>query len=266
MTYLHLIPQAETYGVTILAIFSLASFTIARRFHLSRGSGGHIDFVKVNLIVKSLIVLYGLLLIPMQNLFSLKFSTEFVACLAGIVLGIFYIRIEKKIIRYFARNEKTKNKQKQYMLKASKVHVIKARSLGLSNNNFFRRHNSLSNQQKNVFDYAELCKIKLMHLLLIAILEEIIFRGYLTYITLNISLNIYNEIIVLIFIAFLFAFSHASYSWPQIASKFIFGIMALFVFMCFGTLTSAISSHLYLNAIAYKHLQQNRKTFKPQAI
>jgi hypothetical protein len=253
MKILTLIPSAGTYGIVLLAVLSFGSFNCARHIHL-RWLHKNLSYVGSNAMIKMIITLLGLLIIPMEQLFSFNLYHELSGLILGFIFGIMTLLIETRMIRNCNRK-----------LLVNKI--VRAQPKIISNVNWqiakIERKLSLFSSPRNMhakglitirqgIDYhmrsPNFLAYSILAVIMVAIAEEFLFRGYL----ISIALAMKNYTIVLIISSILiFSFSHVSHSWSEFRLKLPLSISTTLSFLITGTLLSPIIIHIMANLYAY---------------
>lgn len=261
MKILTLIPSRDPYGMMSLALLSLGSFTIASHVHV-RWLKNKFSFVASNAIVKSMIALFGLTIVNLFDLFTCHLYWELTCLFIGIFLGLITIRFEVYMIRKSNRNrlidDRGKNKcrdendllrsaivKNKMLLPSSKV--IKAKGL---------IHVRRSHGQSA--DLPDFINDSLLSLMMVAIAEEFLFRGYIIFIANSMNDKMIMIVMILASII-LFACSHMT-DLSEFKYKLPLSIFTTLGFIVTGTLLTAITTHLILNIYAYDKLRKRNFT------
>jgi len=258
MTLLTLIPDAQTYGITIFLLLaigcsSLASFIHHYRWFLLEG----VSVVTVNAWVNVFVVLLGGLLIPMQAIFGTSFITQGFGIIVGLIAGWIIVQIEKYICKFWSVTQSLKyDELNRYRSDGPSGSAIVAKPAMLTLSSKPREPSQLSTKpQHSVFNASTILKISrfsLLSIIVIACSEELIFRGFFVVLCLSLS-NFWLITFSLIGTVVLFGFSHID-EFSQVVSKIILGTIALLLTLTMGTVLPAIIAHTYLNIRAHKEL------------
>lgn len=263
MKILTLIPNVDTYGVMLLAILSLGSFSIAGHIHI-RWLKSTFSFIGSNAAVKSALAIIGLMIIPLSELFQKNIFYELVGLFIGIIFGLLTTFIELSMIRKMNRNNiKPSNHQinvrHDNLLRNAKI--IKKK---LFVSTLLLQSKGLNNVRADYSQYAaelDFVHYSLSAVVIVAIAEEFLFRGYL--ISLYSLLSNHNMMIFAVLCStLLFALSHINNSWNEFKCKLPLSIFTTIGFLATGTLLCAIATHVTLNLYAYF---QHKKLNIPQA-
>jgi hypothetical protein len=243
------LPFSTTYGITSLILLSLSSFSLAKNLY-SRVTDEEPSLMIINLWIKGIIVLFGLCIFPLTILFKSSPLYELVSFIGGIPLGFLYVESEKYIIRYFSRRKLAKSTICQKENRSNNL-SIQPQTLGLSSTQK-KSTNLRIDRKTKAINTTSISNSSLLTLVLLAIFEEIIYRGYLTLSICFIPI-FFLKGLAFISVAILFAFIHSSYSLPQILAKFLLSLLTLMTFLVLGTITTAIVIHIYLNIAAHNY-------------
>ncbi len=242
------IPIHNAYCISALALLGAGSFQVAN-YISGRWTRGHY-LIEVNLMVKSAIVLLGLFFIPITKLFSGSIWAELGSLPIGLAIGSFVVFYEKKSMRSQFRSSEFSTTQERWQGDApiSNRSRIQPRILHLVNKGASR----IVASNKNTPPIFRFHQLPLITILSLACVEEIIFRGFLTIISFDLSDSYLNRAIWLLMTTLLFGLSHIMYGAAQFKSKLLLSILALISFISLKTILCAIFAHTYLNFIAHK--------------
>ena len=254
MKILTLIPNAETYGIAILIMLSLGSFVIARHVHI-RWLKTKFSLIASNAIVKTVIVMFGLLIIPGKDLFLSTLTRTIIDLVCGVLLGLVCVVLEVYLIRKRNRHKiinKIANKYKtDYSLLRNSVPQSK---MSLSTKKEISAQ-GLSQLRKSYSQYAhepDFIHYSLIAVILVAIAEEIIFRGYI--ISAAQWVNGYSSVLIGLSVI-CFVASHISQSWFEGLAKLPLAIVATAGFIMTADLSLAIAAHVTFNIYAFLQLK-----------
>jgi hypothetical protein len=252
MSTLTLIPNSNTYGVVVLTLLSLGSFNIARHIHL-RWLKNKFSFVGSNAVVKVSIALLGLIIIPLTSLFSPDVYREIYSLILGVFFGFLTIFLEVSMVRKLNRKKLVyKNNRTPQQDSTSMRNVIINQKMALSSSQQISAK-GISDIRKSYTHYIEnphFVNYSLFAVLIVAISEEFLFRGYLIIIANSINSYLMAAGIILLSL-FAFSFSHLSTSWREFTCKLPLSLFTTAIFIATGSLIGAIVIHLLLNTYAY---------------
>jgi len=251
------IRNINIYGMIVLATLSLGSFTIARHIHI-RWLSQKMSFIASNALVKTVIMIFGLLIIPIDTIFLFDIYHEISGLLIGLVLGVVTVLTEVSMIRNVNRknlirkNIKTKVDDSNFLRNSV---VVKKMSL-TSNKTLSAK--GLTHVRQGYSQYAgdpDLVNYSIIAVIIVAIAEEFLFRGYMVSIA-RLSPSKFITIGIITCSIILFAASHIYSSWNDFKFKLPLSIFTTVGFIVSGTLLSAIATHLILNIYAYRQLKK----------
>lgn len=250
MMILTLIPDANNYGLIILFALACGSFSLSAQLYLWFKS---LDLMQMNVIVKGVIVLWGLFIFPVSLFFSSQYCMEIFSIIFGILLGWALIRLELNVHHFLKNSRLFRDDIFLQLISKSCNHVVikQKKSLSLSTKKMKSR-SSLNPYFDRSPRIHWLNSYGLISVILVALFEEVIFRGFLAQLALaNKSFSIF--MFLLIFSVLVFGFSHITLGWIQVLKKMFMGLILLLTTLIFGSITSAIIAHAILNGYAWKH-------------
>lgn len=237
MQILTLIPRADSYGIVIFillgfASFSLSNFMFCRWFH-------SFGILQINVVVKTLIVLWGCCILPVQNLFAAPFLSQLLAVPVGLGIGYMAVAFEKSLMRNLFRKTVVVEKQPR------KVPSITPRNL-------FGEEQPLRREigAKKMVSEKDV-QLHWGHLMILAILEELIFRGFIVTFFREASFPYWIKSIAILLSIAIFGLSHLLNGNTQMKSKLFFASLVTLSTLTLHTVTAALVAHLYFNHIAY---------------
>ena len=249
-----LIPNMDSYAIMLLIVLSLGSFNIARQFHI-RWLKNYFSFVGSNALVKSLIAIAGFKIIVLNNLFSWNLYVESCGIVIGLMLGFITIYCESTMINKINRNkllnikEHTKKDALQTMF-VTKTFSLSANPTKAKGLQYIRQRYSQYLQEPDFLNYS------LLSIILVAIAEEFLFRGYI--ISIAASHNSIISLALILLSTILFACSHISRACHEAIVKLPLAILATLSFILTQTLLTAIILHLTLNIYTYLQLKKRK--------
>ena len=254
-----LIPRVNSYGLMLLITLSLGSFPIARHIHI-RWLKKYFTFIGSNAVVKGVIALLGLCIVNLTDYFSWNIYRESNGLLVGLVFGFLVIFFEMKIIRKVNRQRLVNKNAKLirdegYVVRSA---LIKNR-ISLSSVKSIQAK-GLVNVRQGYGQYAiepDFLNYSLMAVIVVAIAEEFLFRGYVVFVAQLMNREILAFILVF-FSMVLFACSHMANSWTEFICKLPLSILTMLGFLLTGTLIAAIVTHITLNIFAYMSLKKHK--------
>lgn len=252
-----LIPNINTYGIVVLCVLSLGSFPIARHIHI-RWLNKHFSFLGSNAIVKVFISLLGLCIVHFSDLFTWNIYRESYGLSIGVLFGVTTVYLEKKMIKavYDRKLLKDDNKLNAPAEANFLRHATVNSTMSLTSPKFISAK-GLLDIRKGYSKYAidpDFTSFGLVSVIMVAISEEFLFRGYM----LSISEYMPNQTLmytIIVLSMILFASSHMANYWSEFMYKLPLAILTLVGFIMTGTLLTSIVTHLILNIYAYSRLK-----------
>jgi len=252
MTILTLIPDAKTYGIAILLMLSLGCSNIASHIHSRWFAHKRTNSILLQWIVKFFIILFGITIFPIQELFLSPLWKQLVALPIAVLLGIFALKFEFYIKRILLRRKKyapqaTMNSRYIYH------QATASKKFGMTSSHFAGKTNLKNIHEHHAKQDASLTGFNLRDIILVAIGEEIIFRGFLWQFSLLMP-SLWLNYTVLIFSVILFGASHISMGKGQFLAKTILGTCCLASVLFAHSILPAIITHVIFNICAYQEM------------
>jgi hypothetical protein len=259
MTILTHIHENNVYGLAILITCSLGCSNIASHLYSRWFAHSKINVISIHAIVKLCIVLWGMLFISWRLLFDTAPLLQFGGVFSGIILGWIAVNIElyinRKLVRHAALHV---NHRAQYRYHRK----IENKAQGMMKKIISQKVNLRNVQEHHARLDGELNNYQLRDIILVAIFEEILFRGYLYQLGLYCS-SLFLTIIVWLTTTILFGASHITLGKGQFLSKTILGSICLLSVVIFHSLLPAIVIHVFFNLFAYREMMQASTFIKP---
>lgn len=243
--------NSQFYMYTVLLTCSLGCSNIASHLHSRWFSAGSVNVVLLNWIVKAIIITLGIFYISWSSMFSGPIWMQFLSVIPAIFFGIFCVKLEYFIQRFNLRKGKVikTDAPQRYVY----LQPISNQTQGIAPAVISNKHNL-----KNIHEhYARLdSKINnymLRDIVLVAICEEVIFRGYLY----QLSCMFDSQVAVAIALGvtvLLFGISHITLGRGQFLSKTILGMVCLFAVILAHSLLPAVVIHVVFNTYAYQEM------------
>jgi hypothetical protein len=250
MKILTLIPDAGSYGIAILVTLSLGSFTLGHQIFLRWSKSTSLTLLEINFVVKALVVCWGSLIFPISALFGHSTTSQIYGVMLGIPAGWLAVRADTTIMRRVLR------KQTDISNHAGKIGShLKSQSRVSSPVGFRGSWAKVPPRRGGRLDYFAVNSIgvdsSLTFLTLVAVCEELLFRGFLILSCSLLQIPLAKWVALLI-ITLLFAASHISIRPSQAFAKLPLSVLATISVLCLGTVVPAIVMHVYVNAMAWK--------------
>ncbi len=247
ITHIHT-HEVDIYGICIVATLSLGCSNIASHIHNRWFAVSKLNPMKIHWFVKLAIVLYSVMFCSISEyvLYYDRYMVFYI--LLAVLIGYSCIQIELLLLRYFYRACYTDKTLQYYTYQnihygyASGI-AANVKSTKVSIQNIHSHHAALN---------SEIKKYALFDVLVIAVLEEIIFRGFLLKLCSSLSPQYLVDASLFVTVI-LFAGCHVIYGKGQFFSKLILGSACLFIVICSKSIFPAIIVHGIFNYFAYQH-------------
>lgn len=250
MKSLTLIPNSETYGLTLLLLLILSSFSLSSLIYFKWCRQSRFGIVDIHCIVKGIIVCFGLFLFPLLDLFYCSFLKLTLATITGIAIGFLHVNLEFFLSRKMFRKTLFQKETPSKTQDMHNVGTVKRKSL-------FSKQEP-SSKEKETVNVPSYSSFSLSSVLLVAFLEEVLFRGFL--LQYLFAIPSFFFIPALLLASFLFGASHLNMNNTQFLSKTLFSLSLFAEVILCKTLFASVLSHLVFNYLSYSHLQQLRRS------
>lgn len=220
------------YAITSLVMLTIGSFYICNQVHNRWLSQLNLSLMDTNALIKFLTVILGFSIISWRALLNATYQTQILSIFIGIITGFFFAEIEMYLLRYIPTTKFTRpllNKTSQ-----SSVKNILSRTKPIK-------------PEHEVISYHSTA--------IVGACEEILYRGFLTVLCMNL-LNTYSSIFFLLIFTVFFALGHLSLGSTHVLSKFILGLICLLSFLYTKTIITPILIHITFNTIAINKSRQ----------
>jgi len=246
MMLLTLIPSAGTYGIMIFILLSLGSFSIANLIHDRWLASRGVSIITVNVYIKAFIVIFGVLLMPIRLLFDASLVIHGLSIILGLIAGFLAVLIERIMP---GKNQYQHNE----FWESSGFNLPNKMSDGLFSKNARTVQRSfVSSRYPNQLAVIQSAyHFGLCSTLLVALFEELIFRGFLVVLCFTLP-NPWLITISLSITVLIFGAAHSYGGFRQVVAKTSLGIITLLVTLVTGTVLPAIVAHIYFNIVAYR--------------
>ncbi len=248
MNILILTPELALYQTVILILLSLGCSNIASHIHSRWFANKAVNVVMLHNVIKFIIVIWGMSLIPIYSLFNATIWVQILSFFPALLLAVYSVKIERFIYR---KNNKIRlvAQIKQYITQKS----IENKTQGLAKKNLTNKVNLKNVHEHHARFDSVISGYQLRDIVLIAIFEEIIFRGFLW--QLSLKLQIKSLIIIsLLSTVILFGATHLTLGRGQFYSKTILGFFCLTEVVLTNSIFPAIVTHVVFNIFAYKEM------------
>ena len=252
MTILILTHDQRVYSIIVLTLLSLSSSNTSQYFFSHFFKNNSANTIALYALVQFLLVTLFAFTSNIMVLFSGVPTYELEAVLVGLIAGLAYVLFEKFSFRRYVRTFPDKKVQKTQKIVSS---IYSHRLTGKIGDRFLQ---PIINNEANPY-IKKLQNCSLFILIVIAICEEIVFRGFLTEIAIDASSITFIRWLLLGIFIFFFGMAHIFLGWMQVTLKMIFGFLSLVSYFSKGTILAPITMHVLLNYCAYREIQKTRK-------
>ena len=245
----------EIFAYVTLIVLSAASTNIAGYVHCRYCSNNKVDLIDTNVIIKGLIVLFWLCFAPLPILIFGSWIQMIIGIPASLLLGFMAINLDKKLIRFFLYSKTSLDispKKESWSISNSEICDLGMVDISQAE----KRALKISNNVGRFNNYGGLGNYKLWSVCLVAVFEELIFRGILT----SAILEVHSQSLIiplLILNIGLFGIAHLAFGWDQVIAKSVLGILTTVSLFIFGSIIPPIIIHLFINIYAYRENQEN---------
>lgn len=266
MTPIHTL-ESQLFGSLVLLFLGLGSFDLSVQVHSRLLKSNPQKILEAHVWTKGIIAMACLYFSP--ALFTIESSWMQLFSIFPIAIfgSMLCVSFEKKLIRRIYRQRLHKPKEQtdgklghgmilETQVRPRNLHLFSSKQ-GPSDQSSLKGTDSF-----NAFKYDRQKRNKqLIILLLIALAEELIFRGYLVQICRDSTLGIGQYFLILL-MQLCFGFSHIYNGWTQVISKSLLGSVAFFGQFITGTVICSIFIHCAFNYLAWSEQGRRGKSSK----
>lgn len=256
-----LIPEANSYGIALLIVYSVSCFSIAEQIHSRWLAALGVNFASAYSGVMGFTVVLGFLLIDPKRIFGCSAIMWIFSVPIGLATGLLACWCDRKILRHLSRRRFVRVKPNGggglgysgRSQPASKLFggfeyiPVAGRLVG-------KRRSGLLKAEQDLRSFSEIRQVEVSSFVIVtivAVLEEMIFRGFLLNLCFALETRYLITIAVLGTILF-FALSHIHFGWPHVLAKFPLGVLTTIIALSSGTVLPAIVAHVMFNFRAWK--------------
>lgn len=235
------------YLTTSILLLSISCFTLSKYFYLQwlARVNSTVSFMSMDVVVKLIICLYAFLYVPIVSLFPNNFFLEVCGGVVGLLVGYLQVWLEKRLMRTDANLKKPKP-----------IALGNHPAVIVSKITEAKKSFSSRSQKEGLFDPIIIFNTSLTSLIIVAVLEEFIYRGNCTYLINAFTSCKIIKVIFLVLIAAFFSFSHVSFSWRQVGARFIFALQLLGLIIFSHSILPCVVAHIYLNCAGYVEVKK----------
>jgi hypothetical protein len=257
------IPEANSYGIALLIVYSLSCFSIAGQIHSRWLAALGVHFASVYSAVMSFTVALGFLLIDPNRIFGCSAITWIISVPIGLVAGLMACWCDRRILRHLSRRRLMQVKSGEggrlgYNWRTQPASNLFGRFeyAPVASSLVGKRRSRFLKTEQDLRSFSEIQQIGVSSLVIIAVLEEMIFRGFLLNLCFALPTTYLITIAVFGTILF-FSLSHIHFGWPHVLAKLPLGVLTTITALWSGAVLPAIVAHVVFNFRAWKD-QRNR--------
>jgi hypothetical protein len=255
-----LIPEAYSYGIAILILYSLGSFSLAAQIHARWLAPGRISLMVTYCAVMAFAAIWGLLIFEPGQIFGGSAAVWILSIPVGLVAGLLAVWSDQAIVRRLSRrepplrtprlngedlrpNSARRESNLPYLGDVPEIRLTtRGKAVGAP-----RLQGELQSPEGRRFGLSSV--------VLAAVLEEIVYRGLLVQVCFLIPNGLWVGLGLAATTLF-FSLSHLPFGWPQVAAKSPLGLLALSAALSLGSVLPAIAAHLVFNLKIWKNLTE----------
>lgn len=247
--------EMQFYECSIFLMWCLGCSNLASHIYHRYLQNSTIHPLFIQCLVKAAICFMGMSVFSMTLLFSASIQWQLISIPIGLSLGwlvsYFEIKINRFTQRHLNQSIQTKRYTQYYARQGPAFSVLSlSPAVNFHSKSYLKRmHEHYSENETKQPNFS------LILILLIAVFEEIIFRGYLIQLCNLLPHGIANS--ALVFSVIVFSISHASFGVHQMMAKAILGSCCMASVLLCHTILPAILIHGFLNWVAFFH-QESR--------
>lgn len=227
------------YAITSLINLTLGSFFVCSHVYEKWLKQFNYSLMEVNALIKGIIVLLGFSIILPSSLFKGDLFLQAISVILGCIVGYIFFKFEILTIKIFPYQQRM-NLGEQSNVKKTTANNIR---------NAFKNKVDIVLSKKNEYSYWATG--------FVGMTEELLFRGFLTVLSLNLS-DFNLSLICLFLVNCIFALSHINLGYLHIATKFILGSICLISFLILENIVISMVIHATFNLLAVKKLRELR--------
>lgn len=253
MNFHTLIPELKDYILAIMLTWCLGSSNLASHIHSRYFAHSTIEPLVIQCIVKGLICLAVLGIVSIHDLFATTITWQLISVPLGLVVGWFVVKMELIINRFTQR----RNSENRFMPKGKNNYYYSRTGPGnailslASTYRFFHKSNLKKIHEHYVAYETKRAPFSLVTIVLIAVFEEMLFRGCLVQCCYLLPAALCK--VALISTVIVFGMSHVSFGLWQVIAKTILGGFCMATVLICHTVLPALIVHGYLNCVAFQY-------------
>jgi Type II CAAX prenyl endopeptidase Rce1-like len=254
-----LIPEADSYGIVILVVYSVSSSSLAVHIINSRWlAGKRNSFWTVRNWVMAFTVAWGFVLFPAGQIFGNSPSAWVLSIPFGIVAGWVAGWADRAIIRRTSRWQQIsanrsgpKGSSTTRLTHNAVPRNLRPSLIPTAGQAARRRDIGLHEGRQSFRLSATELQFGFWSIAIASVLEELIYRGFLV----QVCFLLPNRFLIAVALAgtlIVFALSHIQFGWSHVLAKFPLGALALISVLYFGTVLPAVAAHVVFNIGVWK--------------
>lgn len=232
-----LMRDSISYPVAILVLNGLGAPLLAARIDNLFRKGRPSKYLTIYVGVLITVVAWGAFVVnPLQAVGS--FRGWLIAIPIGIAGGVLSTRLDRLIVRWAARREYASVSTMKTARQSMKIKSPPRASLEIAatrGDSPFPLPNSFAASS-----------VGLLTLIAVAVLEEILHRGWIVQSCMFLPTNLCRGSAILIALT-IFGLLHLQFGWPHVFGKFLLGAISLLGMTLTGSVTAAIVTHTWFN-------------------
>lgn len=225
-----LTPEVQAYGLAVLVVYSLSSFSLAWQLCGKWARDPALSFLPVHLAIMALTVAWGCVIVDSRPILGRAASVWALSLPLGVVIGLCAFWSDRAILRHLARRGL-----------GAGGRPIRAR---LPQERFRPGSLQAARYRRSVSSVAKRRTPAL--LVLAGTFEELLFRGVLV----SASLTLPHPTLVaaaLVGTVAVFALSHVEFGWPHVLALLPLGTLTTVAVLSLHTVAPAIMAHVLFN-------------------
>lgn len=248
-----LIPEAGSYGIVILVVYSLSAFSVTLQLYYRRLNEKGVNFALLYSGVMVFTISWGVLVLGPEHIFGDSVIAWVLSLPIGLVVGSLAGWSDRAIIRHLSRSRSMLKDGARQDRRSGMKHIrhegvlqVRSTHIPVSRQIAKKRSLKLSQGEQNLRQVLANQQPGLWSLIAVAGLEEIIYRGLLV----KACFLLPNSFLItgaLVGTVMAFALSHIWYGWSHVFAKLPLGVLALLTAIGFGTVLPAIVAHMIFN-------------------
>jgi hypothetical protein len=247
-----LIHKMNSYDIAILVVYCLGSLPLAAHIYYRWLASKGINFLLVYSAVMCFTIAWGFMIFEVFQIFGYSPSDWIISLPIGFTIGIIAGWSDRIIVQYLSRRlllDKVsfKNTRSNIRLNYRGSYTVrKLKHLPIAGRLAKRRTMGLPNIQLAMLELTEDHRFAFLYLVLVAVLEELIYRGFLVKACFLLPTNFLIVGALTASVA-LFALSHVRFGWSHVLAKLPLSILAMISVLCLRTVVPAIVAHVVFN-------------------